>query len=319
MNMAWLNFRRRKKIPVVKILFLFFITYALLVTARHVQKSTVFSPPDRINIIFYGQNPSLISLGLEDDVDYLANFENDVEFLVPGGYGYYKVGAIGKLADIEDKPDLIAKSFSWGTSTYMHYYFYPSSPTVYRPVQSVDESGQAMMPDLSFFDSLFARGLKSNAGLVDRIYIWYLLSTRSKKDFFVIATNYITEAVDNPSQAIFDKIAFNKKYQGFFYQNSLREEGAEVRLVYNKASAALILSSILEGQGIRVVDLAAWDQRDGKTLKKCRFYVSQDEKFEATADFIEQTFECSRTNRKNEDVDLEVVLGDNIESIWEGR
>ena len=66
--------------------------------------SSLFSQKkDRVNIVFYGKNTVYYSLGKYDGVHYFISFYPDVKVKVPGGYGNYRVGGLGKLVELEKK------------------------------------------------------------------------------------------------------------------------------------------------------------------------------------------------------------------------
>src|SRR3990167_5657241 len=68
----------------------------------------------------------------QKNINYLLFFSNSVKVIVPGGYGEYKVGAVGKLVSLEKNPEIIRKTFSAVTATLVDLYFYPKKTTIYH-------------------------------------------------------------------------------------------------------------------------------------------------------------------------------------------
>src|SRR3989338_7385528 len=67
---------------------------------------------DRVNMVFYGRKTTLLSISKTEDVHYVVIPDNDIYILVPGGYQYYRIGALGRLSKIEKDPDIIHRAFS---------------------------------------------------------------------------------------------------------------------------------------------------------------------------------------------------------------
>ena len=114
-----------------KNLFILFVTLGLTYYLfKSITSSVFLKGRDKINVVFYGEKTRFYSLD-QKNVNYLLSFSNLVKVIVPGGYGKYKVGAVGKLASLEKKPDIIRKTFSATTSTLVDLYFYQKKTTIY--------------------------------------------------------------------------------------------------------------------------------------------------------------------------------------------
>jgi len=229
------------KSKITLILFGLIIFYLVF---KSVNSSVFLKKKDRVNVIFYGQNSAYFSLS-EGDVNYLVKFSPEMEMLVPGGYGKYKLGGLGKLVSLEKKPDLFRKTFSAATSTFVDLYFFPRKTEIYY-----QEGNQSYFPKT---DDIFFS--KSNANFVDRLILVFKLFDRNQSKFRVIS--------NLPKS--FDREEFYKDFQGNFYKRSFRSQQTTVQIFYEKSySTSLLLSEIISGEGIRVVDISQSDEQIGK-------------------------------------------------------
>src|SRR5438105_4409981 len=99
------------------ILVVLFVALAYMIV-RSLAHSLFVSPIERLNIVVLGQTPLLYSLDRTHSVDYLVSFYPDLKIQVPGGYGRYRFGALGKLIELTLDPDILKRSFSSATSTF---------------------------------------------------------------------------------------------------------------------------------------------------------------------------------------------------------
>lgn len=290
--------------------------YIIFAGVRTFKNSLFFKVDDRINIIFYQQQPIFISLGRRDNVNYMATFDTDLKVHLPGGYGFYKIGSIGKLADLDNDKDLLRRSFSSIVSTNVDYYFYPKSAQIYNN-KSTDPAVSAI-PKLSLADVFLNLKYKTNASLINRAFIFFYLAGRRGGDFNYINSSVVERYPQNEKDR--DKILsennFFVKYQGYFYQKRLREEEKNVQIYYNKYSAAQTLTRIMGGEGIRVIDLT----RQKKSPKNCRVIEksgSTKKGFSNTAHFLANEYGCELVNGSIDIADIRLILGSLQESIWE--
>lgn len=242
---------------------------------------------ERINIVLYSANTMFYSLGIKDNLSYAVSFAADLKVRVPGGYGEYRTGALGKLIALEKKTDIIRRTFSVATSAFTDYYFIPRLNEVYYgqeiPTDDIDPS---------FKDIIFT---KSNANFIERIYIYTQFISRSRK------FKKLPQTAD-----------FTKTYQGYFYGQTFREERKNVQILYKYSSrTASAVGSVLEGSGIRVADMT---QVQTNTLG-CAIQENSD-KYSATAEFIASFFKCSLLKGKTGIYDIMFTLGDR-EQEWE--
>ncbi|MEK7597222.1 MAG: hypothetical protein AAB441_01095 [Patescibacteria group bacterium] len=296
----------RKKISNIKyqiskrssIIFVFLVICLIYYLFKSVTSSVFLKGRDKINVVFYGEKTRFYSLD-QKNVNYLLSFSNLVKVIVPGGYGKYKIGAIGKLASLEKKPNIIRKTFSAATSTLVDLYFYQKKTTIYY-----DNSSLKQTP--TFMEILLTN---SNANLIDKLFLLYIFSTNNKESFQIIDLGPF-ESEGNDST--FDYNSFYKKFQGSFSQKAYRNYDINVQITYtNSYKTAQLIGQMIEGEGIRVVDLS--DQ--GNNLPKCLLVsnkeVSKSKTFLRLADF----FKCKTRIGETTVSDIILELGE-LENEW---
>jgi len=267
--------------------FLFFVTLNL-------KQSIFFNKKERINIVFYGKNTTVYSLGLGDEITYLIRYNPNLRFLVPGGYGYYRIGALGKLVFLEKKPEILKKAFSFNNGFFVDLYFYPKTDEIYFKNEETKKSWPTLKE--IFFN-------QTNANIFDKLFIFYHLWL-SKPSFY--------QMVDLSSDESFDREKFIKKFLGTFYKKVYRQEKVNVQFFYTKSyKTADLLSQILEGEGIRVVDIT----KKEFSLKKPCLIISSLKKQNNTVKDIKNFFGCSLKRGETPISDIIIMLG-NLEDDW---
>lgn len=274
-------------LPIALVFFIFLILFLLF---HSVGSSLFFTNKERLNIVVYGRNPALFSIDLQNDVNYVVNFYPDMTIDVPGGYAKYRMGALGKLVSLEKKPEMYSKTFSLGTSSFVDYYFYPSTNEIYY---GSEEDTPVVFPNVREIIQM-----KSNASLIDRLYLAYLFFKENEKQFKHLRS--LTPSF------------FRKEYQGYFYSRVYRHEQKNIGIVYNKNyKTAEMLGALLEGVGIRVSDY----QAKTKVEKNC-VVMEDSEQFSNTAKDIASFFHCSLKRGDTDVYDIIFSLG-NVEKDWE--
>ena len=281
--------------------FIFFVIVCLFYYLfKSVTSSVFLKGRDKINVVFYGENTRFYSLDWKN-INYLLFFSNSVKVIVPGGYGEYKVGAVGKLVSLEKNPEIIRKTFSAVTATLVDLYFYPKKTTIYH------QDSQNNSSETPTINEIFLTN--SNANLIDRLFIFYFFTTSQKKDYQTIDLQPF-ELGDK--DAIFDYNGFYKKFQGSFFQKTYRNYDINVQIVYTKSyKTALLLSQMIEGEGIRVVDLSI----QNKSIKGCLLITNKETSTTKTYQRLADFFKCSLRIGKTTVSDIILVLGD-LEKEW---
>ena len=147
------------------IVILLFVFCFLIFIYRSITSSVFLQNKEKVNIVFYGQNSFFYSFDKSGDTNYIIKMSSDLKSLVPGGYGFYRLGSLGKLVSLEKKSDIFQKTYSAATSAIVDLYFYPKDTSIYYN----NSDDHASFPSIS--NILFYR---SNANWVDRIFIYFL-------------------------------------------------------------------------------------------------------------------------------------------------
>lgn len=285
-----------------KIIVLFITGVFLFLLFNSFQKSLFFQKPDRLNVLFYGPKTRYISFGLEDKINYYINFFPDLEIEVPGGYGWYRVGGIGKLAQLEKNDKIFQRAFSLNTASFTHFYFYPKKTVIYYGNK---KNNQFIKPSIGEIFSF-----NSNANIFDRIYIFLLVSKFNANDYRALKINL---AKRRGEDKILTKQSL-KRLEGFFYQTTYRKERKSVQIIYTKEyKNPLFISYILEGEGIKVVDISQAEKKKGDS--SC-VVIEGGEVFSDTAYGLANFFNCRLKRGKTQISDIILALG-RLEEDWE--
>lgn len=281
-------------------LIILLVVLLIVIGVKTIKESLFFAGKERINLVFYGNNTNFFSLNNKDGLHYVISFYPDLQLPVPGGYGYYRVGALGKLANLEKKPDILKRTFSLATSTFVDFYFLPKLSDIYYGNQVARSLQKPSLNDIFFS--------QSNMSLIDRLYIYFLFFGLRTQDFTLI--NDIP-VVKKGNDSVISLNDFSKAYQGYFYQKIFREEKKNIQIIYdNNINAANIIGQILEGSGIRVADI---DQGLGQ--KKCLVKENSTKHSETVLE-ISKVFNCNISSDNTNVYDIIFVLG-NREKDWE--
>jgi len=288
----------KKKSLLPRALIIILIVYCLY---RLITFLIVLTDKSRLNIIFYGNRPVYYSLGI-GNISYVVEYSVTDKILVPGGYGYYRVGSLGKLVSLEKKPEIFKKTFSAFTGSFIDYFFYPKDVEIYHKNIGIDNT----LPSFSdFFTS------RSNANLIERIYLAIIFLQQDRNQLKLIDNDY-TEKRNHENY--YNNNLFISDNQGSFYVNSLRNEKLTVQIIYHDSyDAAALVGKIIEGQGIRVVDIT---KKSGqKTNSNCMISESYLKDFSKTSKTLALFFKCQMKKSKTEQSDIIFTLAD-IEKNW---
>lgn len=283
-----------------KNLFIFFIILGLVYYLFKLVTSSVFlKGRDKVNVIFYGEKTRFYSLD-KKNVNYLIFFPNLVKVIVPGGYGSYKVGAIGKLVSLENRPDIFKKTFSGATSSMTDLYFYRKKTSIYYVDSVLKETP-------TFLEILLS---KSNANMIDRLFLFNIFSTKSKGNFQIID---LSPFESKGNDAVFDYNSFYKKFQGSFFQRKYRNENINIQITYRESyRTAQLIGQTIEGEGIRVVDLSASQK---KSISGCLLTSNKNISTSKTFERLKDFFKCKTRIGETTVSDIILELGD-LEKEW---
>ncbi len=299
-----MNQRKRKKNFFKKINTFYFLLFIIIFLGLirlmiDFSRSIFFVKKDRINLVFYSQKTQYYSLDTKKKVNYYLNFPADLKMNVPGGYGKYRLGGIGKLIFLEKKPWLLISIFSNATSSFLDFYFYFNQPKIYYGFQINDELSYPSLGML-FYSS-------SNASFFDRLYLFYYFLKTRKNTFSSLPLVY-----DEKKQ--WDENKFFSLTQGYFYQENFYHENLNLQIIYptkindNDFFLSQSLNSlvrVIEGGGIRVSDLTPRLKDKGGC-----FVVEDKENFSATSKKLAEFFNCQLKREKTDPYDVILILND---------
>lgn len=290
-----IQFLISKSSVIIITFFLICLSYYLFKT---ITSSVFLKDRDKVNVVFYGEGTRFYSLDRKN-VNYLMSFSNSVKVVVPGGYGQYKVGAIGKLASLEKKPEIIGRTFSATTSTLADLYFFQKKTQIYY-----DNLNLRWSPN---FKEIFLTN--SNANLIDRIFLYYIFSTNNRETFQIIDLKPFESGGNNSA---FDYNSFYKKFQGSFFQRSYRDYDINVQVMYSTSyRTAQLIGQMIEGEGIRVVDLS----NQGRSIKGCLLITDKNTAITKAYLRLADFFKCKTRIGETTVSDIILELGD-LEKDW---
>jgi hypothetical protein len=274
-----------------------------IIILRQLFSSAFFIKEDRINILLYSSEPIYFSFEKGGEVHYVTTFNADSRTAVPGGYGVYRMGALGKLVLLEKNPELLKKTFSRITGSMIDYYFYPQSEAIYY--------GSNEKVRLPSFSEIFLNA--SNANFFDRLYIYLQFVGKHLTDFEEIHINKIK----TEDTILLSDMTFAQQYLGYFYHKSLRKENKTIQILYlNSYIAAKNMSRVIDGEGIRVVDIDVTQNKNARLKSKCEVVENTQDGYSYTAEEIAHFFNCILMKGKGRVSDIVIEMG-SAEKEWE--
>lgn len=269
-------------------LFSFFVVFVVFSFAN----SLFVRQKDRVNLVIQTEERvAFYSISTKDDVNYLIYFHPDSKIIAPGGYQYYRFGALTKLAYLDKKPELLKKAFSSATSSFTDFYFYPANPQILYGSSTPDQVYFPTIKELFLY--------QSNANFLDRIFLYFRFLSSAKPHFNLLPS---PDSVED----------YAKKYQGFFYNKTYRKEHKLVQIIYTKKyKTADLISRILEGSGIQVVDISFEDKPHNSCI-----IAESSSNFSKTSEDLAHFFGCKLQKGNTGTFDILFILG-NREDDWE--
>jgi hypothetical protein len=279
----------------------------LVIILRLLFTSAFFVKEDRINILIYSSEPIYYSIERGGEVHYVTTFNADSRTAVPGGYGVYRMGALGKLITLEKNKEILKRTFSRITGSMIDYYFYPKTEAIYYG--SKEEIRLPTLGELFLYET--------NGNFFDRLYIYLQFIGKHLTDFEEIHINKIQTG----DTILLSDSTFARQYLGYFYHKSLRKENKTIQILYNDSyNAAKNLSRIIDGEGIRVVDIdtnpASSNMPANKRNIPCIVKENTEKDFSLTAEEIAHFFKCILVKGKGRVSDIVIEMG-NVEKEWD--
>ncbi|GAB4219716.1 MAG: hypothetical protein Fur009_7150 [Candidatus Microgenomates bacterium] len=269
----------------------FFLTFLLVVILyKNFSEAVFLKNQERVNVVLYGENSFYLSFS-KIGVNYLIRIPVDAKILVPGGYGYYRNGGLGKLSALDKKPEIIKKAYSGATSSFVDLYFYTTDKIYFK-----NDQKNLSFPKIKtiLFDN-------SNANFIDRLLLIFKIIKSDKSDFKII----------DIGEDFFDQESFNKDYQGIFYKKIYRDKMPTVQIIYKKSyRTAYFLGNIIMGEGIRVVDLTEDENMNVET--KCQIITKN---LDIVTKSLSSYFNCQLKKGEPSISDIILKLG-SLEVDW---
>ena len=292
--------KKNKKKPHFFYWFFLILIFFAFFLFHQLKNSIIIKKRGRINVIFYSSAPIFYSLSAEE-VNYYLKFDPNAYLSIPGGYGYYRIGGIGKLVALENKPELFKRIFSQAVASMVDLYFYPREVKIYY-----DDTQKEPFFYPSFNQIFF---YSTNGNLVDRLMVFIFFIKTDRKIFKEIEPIYQS---NKKNQRIYDDEQFFKINQGIFYKEEFRDLKNNVQILYHRSyKTACKIAQIIEGEGIRVVDI---DYHQA-VPKDC--LIIEDKKNPSlAAQALIQFFNCQFKTEKTEISDIILIMG-NLEKEWE--
>lgn len=272
----------------------------MILLVKWLSSSLFFTAPRRLQILVYGQDSRVYSIDTRGNNHYIIHFAPDERIGVPGGYGYYRVGALGKLVALQKDDQIMGKAFSVASSSFVTHYFYPPDGAIYNG-QKV--SGDIVMPTVA---ELFS--YRSNANIFDRLYLSLHFGQVKKNDYLLLRSR--GDSQDRKGMRVFVPENFSKETEGYIYNTTYRDERKTVQLIYTEDyNSARDIANILEGNGIRVVDIKKLDREHSKcTISD----VSESDTSRAIGRFFGCSFKAGRSQVSDILFDMR-----GIEQMWQ--
>ncbi|MCX6732356.1 MAG: hypothetical protein NTV98_02340, partial [Candidatus Roizmanbacteria bacterium] len=181
------------------------------------------------------------------------------------------------------------------------YYFYPKSETIYYGSKE-----DIVLPSLH---DIFLN--ESNGNMFDRLYIYLQFFGKHTTEFEEIHINKIQTG----DTVLLSDSTFARQYLGYFYHKSLRKENKTIQILYsNSYNSAKNLSRIIDGEGIRVVDIDT--NQNLQNNIQCKVKENTQKGFSLTAEEIAHFFKCILVTGKGRVSDIVIEMG-SAEKEWE--
>lgn len=259
---------------------------------REISESLSFAPLNRVNVGVWGKHTLIVSISKNSNQHYIIPLPADMSVEIPGGLKEYRVGALGKLAQLESDPKLFSKALGMGAGVFLHKTLYESGSEIYYEDSDADTiTLETALRELK--GSAFRKG---DMNLFDRISFYYTVSKLNPSN-----TTLVRSPLNSTQVVLFDK--------------TFRNERKLVQMLYAKSQrTAILLAKILENTGIRVADIAGREAGKGSG-REC-FVVEKGEAFSYTARFIAQYFSCVLEHGETGLYEIQWILGSDVEQKW---
>lgn len=273
--------RKVSYLPII-ILLIFLVLIAIIQTVR---TSVFMSSRNRITLGVLAPHTFVLSYDKKSGITNVIFFKTDAQVTVPGGYGWYRLGSVPLLGSIEHKEFEIARhSMEELVGAPVDEVIVPSGGDI---LETVDEQFiNWFLKNRRDFLSLFMRKYRlSTTNVIDRYFITRAMGVRKDKLVFVDGSEGIIMTKKNDPRYSADKLDLVVK--GFLYWTYPSKDGAVSVYAPEKLySAGIRIGRIIEGAGMKVLDIAAVS----KIPDTCVFIGHSSQK--DTINFLARYFNC---------------------------
>jgi len=219
---------------------------------KQYRSSLFLSKRQVVNIGVFSEKPFVYSYDRNRKIAHIVNFEPDIYVNVPGGYGWYKLGSVNLLGQIENNQNEILKQ------TFAELAGAPIDLVVYPKKAKVFENQAKNFLDYfyNFRQHWISQSKNSHSvnNLFDRLILPAKLNLRADR-LIVINTENLILKEKNQKRYYSEKL--DSKIKGFLYQEELLHSPAKVVIFSsseNYLSARKLMRQV-EGLGLKVLEL----------------------------------------------------------------
>lgn len=279
---------KKKTITIGIIIVFVYIVYFLF---NSLNKSLIFKTSGRYTYVIYNEKPFVISFNFTDKLHTYIELDNSEEIIVPGGYGKYRIGSLGKLAFLKKDYSIIDRAISNYISARINGSLIQNDGSIYEDLKDDTKINKNTLKQLFLIDHI------SNIPFFDR---WYILSQI---------------LIYNRSANKLEKISKNQKdITGRLYDKVLRNDNKTIQIMYSSYNSASVLARIMDGSGARVVDMLSLDSP--YDYSECEIIDSSDP-VSITSQYMRDFFGCSLKRGKTQLSDIIIILNKKIEEKWD--
>ncbi len=268
----------------------FICVVVLVVLAWRSYHSSLFAlDRNRILVgIWLGDQAYVLSLPKESGQYHVLWYPPSQEVTIPGGLKKYKLGALAKVAHLESDLRLYTKAMSQLSGIPLDRTLYKDTEEVYYDDPQTEKSVSEVSSNIK--SSLWT--LKG-ASFWDKLFLYQKIGTMRSSNTEL----YIKLKPDKVN--LFDRI--------------FRNEKRLVQMTYpDTAGTAMFLSRLLEGIGIRVSDIGAYN---GAVSKTC-IVTEKTGSRTKTAAYITEYFGCQYQNGDTGLYEIQFTLGSDTIGEW---
>lgn len=271
----------------------------------------------RVNVLLNSNPLTVISFPNESsDKLVIVTVPESAYVRVPWGYGEYRVGALVKLAEQENKPDLFAESISDLFGLKLH--------GVWSRNEAVTVSEEALLDDIkkevSF--SYVTSQTPGQLNLLDRSLVYWKLKNWSHRDVKVLSTHttdqlyHSQELPDGTDIKVADSEQLTRFFERTFEEAAVRSESLSIA-VHNTTEVSGVgqqFARFISTLGGDVIALG----NEAEDVSNCIVELTEAHKNATLVKFLKSEFECELAYVESvEGADIKIKVGTYFATRWE--